>query len=243
MTKEGKEIERVPTGIEGLDPLIGGGFPQGKAFLLSGEPGTGKTLFSMQYLLHGASKGEHGIYVAIDEKPDHVISDAEAIGWDIKSYLDKGLIQVLDVSSYFANARLGKKESIDVKQIVSDLTVHIKEVKAKRLVIDPVAPLIFHQDSRAEVSEYVRNLVFSIEDNTGCTTILTSHVPVGSGSFSQYGVEEFIASGVILLRVTKPDNKYIRTIFVRKMRSTAVDLTEYAFEIVKGRGLVLRQPV
>ena len=51
-------MERVSSGIEGLDPLIGGGFIKGRSYLISGEPGTGKTLFSLQYILNGIKKGE-----------------------------------------------------------------------------------------------------------------------------------------------------------------------------------------
>ena len=236
-------MERVETGIIGLDPLIEGGLPSGKAYLLCGEPGTGKTLFTMQYLIHGAEKGENGIYVSIDEKPEHVISDAESIGWDIKKYLDSGLIQILDVSAYFSNARMGKKEDMGVAQVVENLAEHARSTQVKRLVIDPIAPLIFSPDGKQEVGEYLRSLVSSIEDTLNCTTILTSHIPVGTSQLSQYGVEEFIASGIIVLKIVKPENKYVRSIFVRKLRGTQTDLTEYSFEITKGRGLVLRQPI
>lgn len=235
---------RVNTGIEGFDDIIEGGLPQGKSYLISGEPGTGKTLFAIQYLMHGASQGEHGIYVSIDEKPEHVISDAEAMGWDIQKHLDSGLIQILDVSSSFTHAHLKKKEKLAVEQIVEGLASHTKDMAVKRLIIDPVAPLIFSEGGKQEVAEYLRALVFSIEEVIkGCTTLLTSHVPVSSNLLSQYGVEEFIVSGVVLLRLVKINNRYVRSLFVRKMRGTKTDLTEYSFEITRGRGLILRQPI
>ncbi|MFC1477956.1 ATPase domain-containing protein [Candidatus Margulisiibacteriota bacterium] len=236
-------MERIETGIGGLDAIIEGGLPTGKAYLLSGEPGTGKTLFTLQYLMHGAQKGENGIYVSIDEKPEHVISDAENMGWDIKKYLDSGLIQILDVSAYFSNARMGKKEELAVDQVVENLAEHAKSVNVKRLVIDPIAPLIFSSEGRQEIAEYMRTLIFSIEDSLSCTSLLTSHVPVGTLQFSQYGVEEFLVSGVIVLRIVRSEKRYIRSLFVRKLRGTQTDLTEYSFEITRGRGLILRQPI
>lgn len=60
-------IDKIPTGIAGVDELIGGGLPKGRSILLSGEPGTGKTLFSLQYLLEGAKRGESVIYVTTRE--------------------------------------------------------------------------------------------------------------------------------------------------------------------------------
>ena len=236
-------IERVTTGIEGLDALIEGGLIKGRSFLVAGEPGTGKTLLSLQYILDGIKKGEKGVYVSIDEKPAHLIEDAASIGWDLKKHIDNGDLQILDVSNYFSEARLGKEGKINVSTITTELNKHVKKLGAKRLVIDPIAPLISKHELLYEIQEYIRCLIFMIEELTECTTLFTSHIPVGSSKMSRYGMEEFIVSGIILLRIVKPTNKYVRTLFVRKMRSTKTDLAEYSFDITKGRGLVLRQTI
>ena len=235
--------QRVTTGVEGLDELIGGGLVPERAYLVSGEPGTGKTIMCMQYILEGIKKGEKGVYVSIDEKPEHLIYDAQSLGFDLKSKVDEGLLQILDVSSYFSQARFGKESKIEVERITEELTKHVKKMGAKRLVVDPVAPLVSRADSIYEVQEYIKSLISQLEDMTGCTTLITSHAPVGSAKMSQYDIEEFVVSGILQLRLTKPDKKYVRSVFVRKMRATAVDLSEWAFDIVKGKGLVLRQPL
>lgn len=238
-------MEKISTGIIKLDELLGGGIPKGKTILISGEPGTGKTLLSLQYLLEGAKNGEKGIYVSIDEKPEHVISDAEAMGWDLQKYLDDGTILVLDVSNYFAQIRTAHEENFDYLKIIDDLNAHIKNVGAKRLVLDPIAPLLFSDSSFPIMIEYIRRLIFTIDENTDCTTLMTSHVPVNSNKLGRYGVEEFLATGVIMLKIFKASgkNQYIRSMFVRKMRGIKIDLVEYSYEIVTNRGLVLRQPV
>ena len=74
----------MPTGIDGLDNLLSGGLQQNKVFLVSGQAGTGKTIFCLQYVLAGAARGENAIYVSIDEKPGHLVEDAESLGWDLK---------------------------------------------------------------------------------------------------------------------------------------------------------------
>jgi circadian clock protein KaiC len=234
---------RAGTGIDGLDALIEGGFQERKAYLICGEPGTGKTTFCLQFLMKGLGLGEAGVYVTVDEKPSHLIEDAKSMGWDLTSYLDRKELLILDASPYFTNLRLGKEKELDVRQIVSDLSKHVKSLGARRLVIDPVAPLIFKDESQAVVMEYIRSLIFSIEDNLGCTALFTSHMVTGSDRLSRFGVEEFIVSGIVLLRIVRAQNRYIRTLFVRKMRGTAIDLTEYSFDIVRGRGIVLRQAV
>ncbi len=65
-------MDRVPTGIKGLDELLGGGFPEGRCILVVGSPGSGKTTFAIQYLQHGAMLGETGLYISLDEHPEHV---------------------------------------------------------------------------------------------------------------------------------------------------------------------------
>ncbi len=234
---------RTATGIEGLDALIEGGFQERKSYLICGEPGTGKTTFCLQFLLQGLRQDEGGVYVSIDEKPAHLIEDADALGWELTPFLDRQQLLILDASPYFTNLRLGKEKEVDVRQIVADLNKHARTVGAKRLVIDPVAPLIFRTESQAGIMEYIRSLIFALDDNLGCTTLLTSHMATGSERLSQFGVEEFIVSGIVLLRIVRVQSRYIRTLFVRKMRGTAVDLSEYSFEIVRPRGIVLRQAV
>ena len=236
-------MDKVTSGIEGFDKLISGGFPKSRAYLVSGEPGTGKTIFCLQYLLAGAKLGEKCIYISIDEKPEHIILDAESLDWDIRSYLNTGLLQILDVSNYFSTAKMGLDKGINIERVIQDILSYVEKSKATRLVIDPIAPLVFAENRIPEVAEYIRKLIFAIENNTGCTTLLTSYVPVGAVSFSQHGIEEFAASGIILLKLEQVDNKFIRTIWVRKMRGTRIDLSQYSFEILPRRGIVLRQPI
>ena len=234
-------MEKIDSGIEGFDKLLYGGIPKGRAYLISGEPGTGKTIFSLQYLLHGISLGEKCVYISIDEKPEHVIMDAEALGWNVKPYLENGSLQIIDVTQYFETSHTNES-GIDINKVIELILGYVKKHNISRLAIDPVAPLIFSDDDFPNAVEYIRKLIFSVENNTGCTTLMTSYVPVGSDKVSSIGVEEFACSGIITLNLVKLNNKRIRTVGIRKMRGTRIDLTEYSFEILPERGVVLRQP-
>ena len=79
--------ERVSTGVAGLDQLLEGGFPKGRSVLVTGEPGTGKTVMALQFLADGLAHGEKGIYVAADEGPLDIIEQAASIGWDFEKFV------------------------------------------------------------------------------------------------------------------------------------------------------------
>jgi circadian clock protein KaiC len=237
---------RVPTGIEGLDEILQGGFPGGKSYLLSGEPGTGKTTFAAQYIMEGLKRGENGIYISVDEKPAHVVEDAESLGWDLRTPLDDGRLILLDVSPYFNWVRTGRSNVVDANEVIQDLSKQVRRINAKRLVFDSLVPLVLHRDRMHDIQEFIRDLIFGIDDNLGVTTLMTSHVWPGSARETQIGIEEFIASGVIYTRLKKlheDAHEYTRTMFVRKMRGTNTILADYAFEIIQGKGIVVRERI
>jgi circadian clock protein KaiC len=231
---------RVSTGIAGLDPLIGGGFLSGKVYLVSGESGAGKTVFGLQYLYDGLIRAENGIYVSGDEKPSHIIVDAESLGWDFRKYVEERKLGLLDISPHFAEIRASKANEVDVRAVVTDLIRLVKDIGAKRIVIDNVAPLVFGHESLTYIQEYVRHLVFAIEGNLECTALMTSGIPSGSNFLSRYGVEEFLAEGVIVLDMLRFNGYCVRTLSVRKMRCTAVDPCNHIFEILPQRGIVIK---
>ena len=235
--------KRVSTGIPDLDPLIEGGFPAGKSFLVTGEPGAGKSVFCLQFLLSGLMEGEKAVYVAVDEKPADVIEQAASIGWDLSQYIEKKALLILDASPYFtARMGAGKDKEVDVGKTVADLASYVKSMEASRVVIDPVGPLIVSHDSAARAQEHARVLVHSLQTHIGTTNLLTSYTYTNSGvgNASGPGVEEFLVAGVVVLSVARRQNRFIRTLLVRKMRGTAIDLTEHQFNIIKEKGIVLK---
>jgi len=232
------EKKRLPTGITGLDPLIEGGFPVGKSYLVTGEPGSGKTIFCMQFILQGLLDGEKAVYVAVDEKPTDIVEGAASLGWELKKYVEEKKLLILDASPYF-NARVGKGGGVDVSKTVVDLANYVKRMGASRVVIDPVGPLISSIDSTAPVQDHVRMLVHSLQNQLGTTNLLSAYN--FGGNSGEQGVEEYLVAGVVVLGVSRIQNRLTRTIMVRKMRGTALDLTEYQFNIVKGRGISIKQ--
>ncbi len=233
--------KRVSTGIPGLDPLIEGGFPQGKSFLITGEAGTGKTIFCIQFILKGLLEGEKAVYVAVDEKPSDILEEAASLGWDLLKFIEQKDLLILDASPLFSSRMgSGKEKEVDVQKTVGDLASYVKRMGAARVVIDPVGPLILSRDSSARAQEHVRTLVHSLQDNMGTTNLLTSYSIPGVAGAGEGGVEEFLVAGAIILSVVRLQNRLVRTLLVRKMRGTAIDLMEHQFNIVKEKGIVLK---
>ena len=211
--------ERVATGVDMLDAIVNGGFRQGKSYLISGESGTGKTAFGLQFMQKGFELGEAGVYVTADEQPGDIIDDAQSFGFSFEEGIAENQVMLLDYSSHFDSLREHDKE-IDVNKIVGDLNKYVKQIGAKRLVIDPIAPFVVKDERMWEIRSYIRSLFYSLE-SLGCTTVITSAIPIGSNRLILFGVEEFYASGVVILQIEELDKLvYKRTLLVRKMRGS-----------------------
>ncbi|MEM3368931.1 MAG: ATPase domain-containing protein [Thermoproteota archaeon] len=238
-----EERIRVPTGVTNFDKRISGGLIRGKTYLIAGETGTGKTIFSLKFLLTGAQDGEPGLYIPFDETIDSTIEGALTLGWDLMDPIKKGLIEILDVRPFFAEVTREKFMAETVKEVINELKKHVSRIKAKRLVVDPVAPLLGEVVDISWTRDYIRALVSAIERFLGTTTLITSEIPTASNALSRFGVEEFLASGIIRLSIEKIDFMNVRTITVRKMRWTKVDLMPYVYEIKPGEGIIVGDPL
>ena len=223
---------RVSSGIRGLDELLEGGFPANRCILISGEPGTGKSTFGLQFLAAGVTRGEAGICVSVDQKPRQLLQDAARFGWQLDGAAAQGLLTVLDASPYFTKTRNKSKNAmpIDACHIATDLSHQIARSRAKRLVIDSLTSLVPPELTRAQAHDYLRSLMLSLEDNLGATVVVTCRASAGDPQ-SICEAAEYLASGILELKMVRQDEGYARTLFVKKMRGTRIDPAEYPFQI------------
>jgi circadian clock protein KaiC len=232
-------LERASTGLAGLDDLIEGGFPANRVILVRGQAGSGKTTLGLQFLMEGVERGEPGVLVSVDQKPQHVIEEAAQFGWDLAEASARGMLSVLDASRYFSAARV--KSRFDPRQVASDLTGQVRHVGAKRMVIDSLTALV-PDGSDSEVHDFLRSLFFSLEDSLGCTVVVTFWNPGAPPYSHAWTVAEFMASGVLDLQTVKAGDRIGRVLAVRKMRGTETVAVERPFEIRSDRGIVVRGP-
>jgi len=237
-------INRIPSGIPGLDELIENGLPKKRSFLVSGATGAGKTIFSMQYLYQGAYLyGEPGIYVTLDERPDLIREDMFKFGWDIKRMEDEKKVVVLDATVTRLGIDSGEKESyseqnFDFKQLLLEIIRCAKEIGAKRVVIDSVATLGILFKDPEQIREAILEMIY-VFSKLGLTAILVSELDLNTGKYSKYGVEEYVSDGVFILKYLDTGIQGInRTLLIRKMRGTKhsseihpVEITEQGMKI------------
>ncbi|MFQ5999953.1 MAG: ATPase domain-containing protein, partial [Candidatus Bathyarchaeia archaeon] len=206
--------------------LIEGGFPRGSLVLLAGNPGTGKTVFSMQFLFNGAENyGENGIYVSFAENEDTIIHNVSRLfGRDLRKGTEgRGTIKILDFTTVTE-----KGLSTILEIVLGEITA----LKAKRLVIDSFSAMAQAFKEPIEARIILHNILGKIVRQLGCTTILIVEVPTGSKKIG-ISIEEFVADGVIILRKDDYDGRLIREIEIEKLRGTRLEQQRFLFTLNK----------
>ncbi|MEM1587427.1 MAG: ATPase domain-containing protein [Candidatus Bathyarchaeia archaeon] len=215
MLKEKAKPLRTPTGIDGLDVMVGGGLPKGRIVLICGGPGTGKTTIAMQYIINGVYKyGENGLYVSFDESMEKIFEEAKYYGWDFKTPYQEGKISFLDLSTQVKS----KKLSID--KLVNMIKDSASKVKAERISVDPLTALTLFFPDIIERRNAIL-MLFDALTETKATSIVTDEIR--EDSERAILLEEYLADGVIILRSSQVEQGRVRTIEIEKMRGTQID--------------------
>ncbi len=221
------------TGIKGLDEILGEGIPNGHVVLLEGEAGSGKTVFSMQWLFEGSERYDSpGVYIAVTETFTKAIQNIGSMNFYDQSLLSSGDLHFTDLRSMagligFEKNGSGKIGREDIEKLVSKIEELVKDVGAERLVIDSITALGYRVDDQ----ELFRHFIFrlgTIMSSLNCTVFLTSEARNGSSPFN---VEDFISDGIISLNHTPGEQKMLRYLNVKKMRGIDYRSGSVNFEI------------
>ncbi len=202
-------VERISSGVPGLDELMYGGIPCGNLVVLSGDPGSGKTILCWQFVHEGAAKfGENAVYVSLEESEDVIFQGALEFGWDLKKLVAERKLVIVTVELY------------DFERLKVAIEDNVKAINARRLIIDPgvIFRLFFERelDARKRIVSLGKML-----RTLNVTAIITNEISLDRES-SLYGLEEYVADGVILLYHTRLKNRFVRSVAVLKMRNTEI---------------------
>lgn len=220
---------RLPTSISGFDDLVEGGIPVGSIVLLAGNAGSGKTLF-VSHLINSNARLGRSLYCGFFEKKEHFVDNAAKFGFDFKKLEAEGK---LAISEFFPLLESG------ITLLVSAIERDINRFQPSLLIIDSISTLTGDLKGRQEVRILLK-MIDSITKASNITVILVSELPLNLYGVG-FGVEEFMADSILMLRYVEIDGMIRRCMAIMKMRETKHDMNIREYVIgpkgieVKGR--------
>jgi circadian clock protein KaiC len=224
---ERTDIEKAPTGIPGLDEITYGGLPAGRPTLVSGGPGSGKTLLGVSFLVNGAQLyGEPGVLLTFEENADELAQDVRSLGYDLDKLVEqkKLLIDYVHVD----RAEIEETGEYDLEGLFVRLEHAIKQIGAKRVMLDTIETLFGGLKDTGILRAELRRLFRWLRDRR-ITTIVTAER--GEQQFTRQGLEEYITDAVIALDHRVHEQISTRRIRVVKYRGSHHGTNEYPFLI------------
>jgi circadian clock protein KaiC len=222
-----RDLPKAPTGIDGLDEITGGGLPRGRASLVCGSAGCGKTLLAMEFLVRGALEhGEPGLFVAFEESAEELAQNVRSLGFDLDRLVEqkKLLVDYVRVE----RSEIEETGDYDLEGLFIRLEHAIDTIGAKRVVLDTIESLFSGLQNAAILRAELRRLFRWLKDK-GVTAIITAER--GEGTLTRQGLEEYVSDCVILLDHRVIDQVSTRRLRVVKYRGTTHGTNEYPFLI------------
>jgi len=224
-----KKFSRLSTGVAGLNKLIEGGFKDGSINMVCGSAGSGKTTFSVQFLIEGFKKGEGGIYITFEERKEKLYDDMLEFGWDLEKYERIGLFRFLEYTPE------------QIKRVLVEgggtIDAIISQMKTKRLVIDSITSfaLLFQDELTQKESSLA---LFELINRWGCTAVLTSQaVQLSQEDLSNQ--LQFEVDSIIIFYHFKKKGTRMRAVEVLKMRGTKTPEKTVKLEIDSKSGIIV----
>jgi KaiC/GvpD/RAD55 family RecA-like ATPase len=243
--------EHVPTGIPGLDDLLGGGYPRARVILITGGPGSGKTLMAMQFLIDGVDRfDERGVFVSLEESKYHLFSEMQNFGWDLEKYEKKNQLAIVDASplrQISKEKEEGKSQpeadqrdirirgpEFSIQALSTVIRSYARVTRATRIVVDPITSLSFQFPEEQQRRSAIIDLLDSLM-SMGTTNLITSEMGALIGSTPGERVipaEEYLCHGVIVLHAIHVSGGGVKTLLeIEKMRETKHDRQLHPYAI------------
>ena len=228
------DVERIATGVLGLDNKIGGGFLKGSVNLVTGKTGTGKTSFCTSFLYRGCLDGEPAVYITTEEGGDDIKKDALSMfNWNLTEFEKKGLLCMLSIKPIFPskeNTDVNRLTRLYIMDILNKIEESVNRVKARRAVLDSVSIVeLFVKDEY--ISRVALTAIAEKFKELGVTSLLSATIPETHRGLSGSGVIEFIVDSIIKLDFVPVAEEFKRTLTIRKMRRTNHSTLIHPFDV------------
>ncbi len=214
-------LKLIPTGIPGLDEIFNGGIRERSKVLVTGGPGSGKTVLCIQFLYEGAKRGEAGVYITVEEDPDQLRLNARELGMDIEKFEKNGLITII-------------KQNITGRKLIAIGAPMglIRKNNVKRVVLDSLT--LFKYMLFNSETDFRRELIGFLDSLKDITVLATSERSLPSLDNINWMAEDFLFEGVVILTKIRKEQNYERTIVISKMRGQDHKLDVFPFTIENG---------
>lgn len=229
-----QQLPKALTGIEGLDIITGGGLPRGRASLICGGTGTGKTLLAMEFLLRGAMQfNEPGVFMAFEESTNDLIANVASIGFDLNGLIAAEKVVVDFV--YIDRGEIVEAGEYNLDALFIRLGAAIDSIGAKRVVLDTIESLFSNLPNPAILRAELRRLFRWLKEK-GVTAVITGEG--GAETLSRQGIEVYVSDCVINLSISIEERVASRRLRIVKYRGSSHGTNEYPF-VIDGDGVSL----
>ena len=233
-----RELPKLPTGVPGFDEISNGGLPWGRSTLISGTAGSGKTVLALQFVLSGVRNyGQNGVFVTFEETPEDLMLNVASFGWDLKTLVNENKIAVVDATAD-PGEELVHVGAYDLSALMARIESAVRQVNAQRVILDAVGAL-FPQFTDANTVRRELHRILAGLRQLGVTTLVNMERTDEEGSVGRFGVEEFVADNVLLVRNRLEHEKRRRTIEILKFRGATHQKGEYPFTIDADDGVTV----
>jgi circadian clock protein KaiC len=221
-------LERISTGVPGIDSLIEGGIPKGFTVMIAGKSGSGKTILCAQFLYYGlTNKNENGLYISFSESKAQFYANIKTLRMDFDKFERQGKFTFLDFASLTKDG---------IRDTLEEILATIRTTNTKRLVLDSFSAISLAFEHQSEARNAIHVLLGKIMRSEGITSLLVMEIPHGRENMG-YGIEESVVDGIIQLDHTE-DNVSPIILRVFKMRGTAINREPHVCTI-RRNGLIL----
>jgi circadian clock protein KaiC len=220
-------LPKSPTGIQGLDEIIGGGLPKGRPTLVCGGAGCGKTLLAMEFLVRGATQyNEPGVFISFEETERELTANVASLGFDLNSLVLRKKIWLENIQ--IERGDIEESGEFNLEGLFIRIHNAIESIGAKRVVLDTIETLFSGLPNPRILRAELRRLLRWLK-NKGVTTIITGER--GEATLTRHGLEEYVSDCVILLDHRVSHQSSIRRLRIVKYRGSTHGTNEYPFLI------------
>jgi circadian clock protein KaiC len=231
-------IKKLATGIPGFDHIARGGLPLNRTTLISGTAGSAKTVFAAQFLAEGIQKyGESGVFITFEEPVEDIRQNMLSFGWPIDVWEKENKWAFVDASPQPNQPHIVAGD-YDLGALLARIENAVNKTNAKRLSVDSLGAIFTQLTNASIVRRELFRIAYALK-KMGVTAVMTAERTKEYGEIARYGVEEFVADNVIILRNVLDDEKRRRTIEILKYRGTNHHKGEHPFTISTETGIVI----